>query len=119
SEWAQITWVVEGKPPRARVPPKHFGGHSYLAFHVEECPPPPSPAECLHRLVGDVEVRPDVLDVVGLLERVHQPEHLVRRLPLEVDRGLREHSHFRGADTDSLLFQDFLDLVENFTPPPD
>ena len=31
-----------------------------------------------HHLVGDVEVAEDVLDVVGVLERLDQPEHLVR-----------------------------------------
>src|SRR6188474_986733 len=44
-----------------------------------------------HRL-GDVEVRVDVLDVVGLLEPLDEPQHLARgRLVLDGDRRLGHH----------------------------
>ena len=44
-----------------------------------------------HDLFGDVEVRVDVLHVVQVLERVDQPQDLVRLSPSDRDRRLRQH----------------------------
>ena len=48
----------------------------------------------LEHPLGDVEVRVDVLDVVVVLERVDQAEHLLcGALVLDLDRGLGQHRH--------------------------
>ena len=48
-------------------------------------------------LLVDVEVRPDVLGVVVILERVHQLQHLLRLLALELDVVLRQHRDLRRS----------------------
>ena len=45
-----------------------------------------SGVELLHDLVADVEVGEDVLDVVEVLERLDQAEHLACAVPVELDK---------------------------------
>src|SRR3972149_1520394 len=49
-----------------------------------------------HDLFRDIKVGIGVLNVVVLLEPIHQTEHLLCLLPLEADRGLRQHGNLGG-----------------------
>ena len=56
----------------------------------------------LQHLLGDVEVRPDVLHVVVLLERLDQPDQLLRgRLLGDLDRRLGDHRQLGGLDLEA------------------
>src|SRR5215472_9633453 len=61
------------------------------------------------QLLVDVEVGVDVLYVIVLFKGLHQPDHGVGRLPLELDVVLRNHRHGGGSG----LNAGFLDRFEN------
>src|SRR5512146_2811926 len=73
-------------------------------------PQTPNPAVALSRIRRelveiDVEVRPDLLDVVELLERLDQLQQRLGVLPLELDGRLGDHRDLRLARLDPLRFE--------------
>src|SRR5262245_13212845 len=60
----------------------------------------------LQDVFGDVEVRVDVLDVLGVLEPLDQPHDLARgRLVRDCDRCLRHHRELDGLDREAAGLQ--------------
>ena len=66
---------LEPTPPPC--PPHKGEGKAQLIRHL------------LHERVGQLEVAVDVLHVVMLLQRLHQPHELLAGLVVDGDRGLR------------------------------
>src|SRR5581483_9746859 len=60
-------------------------------------------AELGHHGLGDVEVRVDVLDVVEILERLDEREHLARLTALDRHGRLRHHRELGGEHRDPRL----------------
>src|SRR5258705_9162473 len=71
-----------------------------------------------HLLVGNLEVRMDVLDVVVLLEVLDQSEHLLRRLPGDLHRALREEDE-PGRAHGQLGLERLVDLDQGAGVGPD
>jgi hypothetical protein len=53
----------------------------------------PLAGDFFQQLLIDIEVGVNVLHVVMLFERLHQPDHGARRRPFQLDVVLRNHSH--------------------------
>src|SRR5712692_1240418 len=66
----------------------------------------------LEDLVRYVEVRVDFLDVVQLLELLHQTQHLASLVALDANSVRRAHRDLGGRDGDAGLFQRLLHLLE-------
>jgi hypothetical protein len=66
----------------------------------------------VHHLFGDVEVRPDVLDVVLVVEHLHEPEHLLRLLLVELDVGRGDLPDLRFDRGDLRALEGLPDLLE-------
>src|SRR5438477_6884426 len=59
----------------------------------------------------DVEVRPHVLDVVVVFERLHQAHHLIGLLAVELDVVLRVHAELGMRDLEALGLERLLDRL--------
>src|SRR2546426_11205288 len=78
----------------------------------------------LQNLVGNVEVRVGVLDVVVLFQRLHQAQHVLGIFPFHAHRGLRHHRNVCGFEGQACAlhrlfhFEELLGRAHNFVDIP-